>query len=406
MTLTTLLSTPRPCNHLTTNHSLYSSPSSLIFIMNGDPNIQLLAVRQARKRPHHEMIESHSHSRSTSPWDYAEPSGSNHGTRSFSTHRPTLPPLPQMRFPGDGYDFRRPIMASASAPTSSPPPPPHQENVIDLTDEPDNILSDRGLQTPLRQPAGRRSRPPRFGRNIMADVVDLDEESSTANEPHHFSSPEVQFLGTQIRPAEETRQNGIRHRNQDAPPHLRGSSLVDMIRRIRGSGPPSSYLQRQETIREEMGLRNRNLARALPTDIAPFWIGEQPIQGELEDDFPIELDYRTTGFGAGETRRTPAYVAPAAPPPGFTRTVGENEVVVCPNCDHELGTGDDAVRRQIWVAKPCGHVYCGQCTKYRARSRKRTDSASSPKTKPFAKCVVADCGKTISQPRAMFQIYL
>ncbi|KLJ11593.1 hypothetical protein EMPG_13229 [Blastomyces silverae] len=373
--------------------------------MNRDPSIQLLTARQSRKRPHHEMIDSHSESRSTSPWDYAEPSGSNPGTRVFSNHRPTLPPLPHLRFPGDGYDFRRPVMATASAPNSSPPPFPQQDNVIDLTDEPDNVLSDRATQTPLRQAASRNARPPRFGRNIMADVVDLEEETNT-NEPQQFSSPEVQFLGTQIRPVEETRHNENSHRNREAPPTLRGSSLVDMIRRIRGNGPPSSYLQRQQTIREEMSLRSRNLARIFPTNISPFWIGERPIQVEVEDDFPIELNYRTAGFGSGETRGTPAYVAPSAPPRGFTTTVGEDEVVICPNCDHELGTGDDAVQKQIWVAKPCGHVYCGQCTEYRARSRKRPDSANSPKTKPFAKCVVPGCGKMVSQPRAMFQIYL
>ncbi|PGH03542.1 hypothetical protein GX51_03967 [Blastomyces parvus] len=374
--------------------------------MNGDPNIQLLTARQSRKRPHHEMIDSRSESRSTSPWDYAEPSGSNRGTQVFSNHRPTLPPLPRMRFPGDGYDFRRPVMATASAPNSSPPPPlPHQENVIDLTDEPDNVLSDRATRTPLRQAASRNTRPPRFGRNIMADVVDLEEEPTT-NEPQQFSSPEVQFIGTQIRPVEEGRQNENNRRNREAPPIFRRSNLEDMMRRISANGPPSSYLQRQQqTIREEMGLRSRNLARSFPATIASLWIGAPP-QVEVEDDFPIELNYRTAGFESGETRRTPAYVAPSAPPPGFTTTVGENEVVVCPNCDHELGTGDDADQRQIWVAKPCGHVYCGQCTKNRARSRKRADSAISPKTKPFAKCVVPDCGKTVSQPKAMFQIFL
>ncbi|OJD15046.1 hypothetical protein AJ78_04669 [Emergomyces pasteurianus Ep9510] len=374
--------------------------------MNGDPNIHLLAARQSRKRPHHEMLDSNSHSRSTSPWDYAEPSAANQTARTFSSHRPILPPLPHMRFPGDGYDFRRPVMATASAPTSSPPPLAHQENIIDLTDEPDNPLSERTPHTPLRQRAGRSSRPPRFGRNIMADVVDLEEETSTTNEGQPLSSPEVQFLGTQTRPTEGTRGNDTGHRHRDAPPPLRGSSLLDMIRRIRGSGPPSSYLRRQEALREEIGLRSRNLARAFPTNITPFWIDERPIQVDIEDDFPIELDYRTAGFGAGESRQAPAYTAPTAPPPGFTRTVGEDEVVVCPNCDHELGTGDDVLQRQIWVAKPCGHVYCGQCTKYRARSRKRTENANSSKTKPFAKCVVPDCGKMISQPRAMFQVYL
>ncbi|PGH03243.1 hypothetical protein AJ79_07438 [Helicocarpus griseus UAMH5409] len=347
------------------------------------------------------MVDSHR--RSASPWDLSLPGGSNNPRPSTSQRQTLLPPLPRLRFPGDGYDYRRPVMATASAPTSSPPPPPQQENVIDLTDEPDNPP-----HTPPRQ-AGRTSRPPRFGRNIMADVVDLEGESQN-NDQQNLSSPEVQFLGAAVRPAEETRTNGGERRNREAPPTLQGSSLVDMIRRIHRNGPPAAYFRRQQAaLEEEIGLmRTRDIARAFPTNTPPFWIGERPLQVEIEDDYPIELDYRTAGFAAGERRQPepPAYVAPPPPPPGFTRTVGEDDVVVCPNCDHELGTGEDPEKRQIWVAKPCGHVYCGQCTKNRAVSKKRPDTASTSKTRHFSKCVVEGCGKPISQPRAMFQIYL
>ncbi|ODH38321.1 hypothetical protein ACO22_02422 [Paracoccidioides brasiliensis] len=371
--------------------------------MNGDLNIHVLAARQSRKRPHHEMLGSHPPSQSSSPWDHAEPSTSNNNYRlPLPAQHPAIPPIPYMRFPGNGYDFRRPIMATTSAPTFSPPPLPHQQNIIDLTDEPDNPLSDQPPRTPPRQRPGRIARPPRFGRNIMADVVDLEAGSSSTNEPQQFSSPEVQFLGTTVRPP-LTRSNDIAPLNREGPPPLRGSSLMDMIRRIRGNGPPS-YFRRQDALREEIGLRTRNLARAYPTNIAPFWVGERP-QVDIDEDFPVELDYTAAGITPGETQQSPAYTAPEAPPPGFTRTVGESEVVVCPNCDHELGTGGD-LQRQIWVAKPCGHVYCGQCTRNRAMSRKRSDNTSPSKTKPFSKCVVPDCGKPISQPRAMFQIYL
>ncbi|KAK2741288.1 hypothetical protein FQN55_008385 [Onygenales sp. PD_40] len=390
--------------------------------MNGDPNIQVLTARQSRKRQHHETVDSHSQSRSSSPWGYGEPSRSNNSSQSFfSATRPTLPPLPALRFPGDGYDFRRPVMTTPSAPRP-PSPPSRQENVIDLTDEPDSLTSDLTLRTPpAQQRSNRSTRPPRFGRNIMADVVELEDGSPNFNEVQQLSSPEVQFISAAVRRDEEHRRSHSRaatQRRQDAPPPLRGSSLIDMIRRMHRTGQPADFSRPQEVLRDEVGLRNRNITRAFNTNIPPFWIGERPIDGidltvDLDDDdVPIQLDYRAAGFGvAGQARRAPPpeYEPPPAPPAGFTRTVDEDDVVVCPNCDHELGTGEDMQQRQIWVAKPCGHVYCGRCAKNRAlSSRKRSESnnLSPTKTKPFSKCVVSDCGKPISQPRAMFQMYL
>ena len=31
-------------------------------------------------------------------------------------------------------------------------------------------------------------------------------------------------------------------------------------------------------------------------------------------------------------------------------------MLLCPICEHELGTGEDEVRRQSWCVKSCGHV--------------------------------------------------
>ncbi|KAI5283699.1 hypothetical protein KEM54_001923, partial [Ascosphaera aggregata] len=103
------------------------------------------------------------------------------------------------------------------------------------------------------------------------------------------------------------------------------------------------------------------------------------------------------------TNRFPPYIPPPSPPPGFTRNVYEDQVIVCPNCDHELGKeGSVPEQTQIWAVKQCGHVYCGLC----AHNRKSRSRQSNHKTRPFSRCVVEGCGKSVSSPSAMIQIYL
>lgn len=73
----------------------------------------------------------------------------------------------------------------------------------------------------------------------------------------------------------------------------------------------------------------------------------------------IGFDYLTVAFAVGgEPARpaTPNYEAPPPAEPGFTRSPGENEEIVCPNCGDELCTGKDEVKQQVWVIKGCGHV--------------------------------------------------
>jgi len=233
---------------------------------------------------------------------------------------------------------------------STTPPARLQQDVIDLTSEPD-IPSTESFRRYEELRPSRTSRPPRFPRNIMADVVDLEEEPSVLSD-RLPSSPEVQFLGS-VRTSDGSRAQSNEMRNPLGPPTLplRSSNLADMISRIR-TGAPSGYHPGAEAFRQEVALRTREFARSLPQTMGPFWIGAPP--GE-DIDMPIELDYAVTGFRPVDTQPA-AYERPTPSPDGFTRIAKEDEIVVCPNCDHELGTGDDPVKRQIWVAKPCGHV--------------------------------------------------
>lgn len=89
-------------------------------------------------------------------------------------------------------------------------------------------------------------------------------------------------------------------------------------------------------------------------------------------NFPAQLNFEVQGFeldngfeddvtfqGAATRNRpeSPPYKAPSAPPEGFTRKLEEDSIVVCPNCNEELGRRDyDDLKKQVWVVKACGHV--------------------------------------------------
>jgi len=127
---------------------------------------------------------------------------------------------------------------------------------------------------------------------------------------------------------------------------------------------------------------------------------------------PGDLDFEAQAFQFGvhddapHVVSDPGYAPPRPARPGYTRTPKEDDVVVCPNCDDELGTGDSDLKRQVWFIKKCGHVYCGDCAKHRTRTAKWRD-LRSPRPKSFTNCVADGCGKIkIGGPKAMIQLYI
>ncbi|OJJ51080.1 hypothetical protein ASPZODRAFT_148441 [Penicilliopsis zonata CBS 506.65] len=306
--------------------------------------------------------------RSQTPYRPYEESSS-----SFATRPLALPTYPPLRAHGhEGYDFRRPVMATSVT--------PHAEEVIDLTNEPDTPPQHA---RPERR-ASRPSRPPRFGRNIITDLVDLEEDEHEAegrqDTPINLDPPspeDVQFVRANVRPPPPPPT-----RNR---PFSARSSLRDFLR------------MRAPDFR---GLAHLHP----PPPLDMIWLGEEPRDGldsaiNLDLDVPFGLSFPPL-VNNPPPRST--YKPPSPPPPGFTRNVKEEDVVVCPNCDAELGVGDE-IKAQIWVAKPCGHVYCGECARNRSLSKAKK---AVTKVKPFAKCQVEDCGKPVSAPKAMFQVYL
>lgn len=318
------------------------------------------------------MSGSSNHSSQTPPIQQGEPSSSRP-----SSSRPPRPNSPPVRYVGDGLDFRRPVMSSNQP----------EEPVIDLTNEPDS--SPQNTRRP-RTPSGtapRSRRGPRFSRDILSepDVVDLvDEPDSAAGNQDPPTSPEVQFVRANSRP----------HPGPRLPP-LSRNGFFDMVRRSAEIWP----------------------THFLPFDVETIWFGEGAGHGF---DMAFNVDVQGLGPEPGPAHAPPrdTYKPPSPPPEGFTRSAGEDELVICPNCEMELGTGGE-LKQQIWVAKPCGHVclqpcislfprltdqvYCGECTKNRALSKSKK---GPQRTRPFAKCQVPDCGKTVSSPKSMIQIYL
>lgn len=65
----------------------------------------------------------------------------------------------------------------------------------------------------------------------------------------------------------------------------------------------------------------------------------------------------TAGSSTPDRRPSPPYKPPPAAAKGFTRRIEEDDEVVCVNCGDELGAGEGEVKRQVWVAKQCGHVW-------------------------------------------------
>lgn len=212
---------------------------------------------------------------------------------------------------------------------SSPPPPPRQQQQR-------NNATSRG------------ARLPRSGREIMTDGVDVvdleegeDEDSNSESDDdvqeiaqesrgEPPSSPEVEFVGATTR----------------APPvRAEDSQLWRMIT----SHPRANFVySTEQAIRRSIPWAR--LFRRGPQDVESLFIGAPPQVSTFVD---VEYPDSTTTADRGPPPET--YKAPSPPPEGFTRNVKEDEVVVCPNCDEELGTGNET-KQQIWVVKKCGHV--------------------------------------------------
>ena len=255
-------------------------------------------------------------------------------------------------------------------------------NVIDLTG--DSPTSSTIL------PSGRPPQAPQYRRPESAPVIEVDDDeanSEDATVANDGFEQEVEFVSERRRPAvqrsvadyvrdlrPDPQWFQMHQQNQPAPPPRA------RLPQYRLGRPPSADVPRHratfQSIMERLppffgaGMHNnrRNFLAAAMGSVDPLdrldGLSDEDFMAavdELDRGFRIpELDFEAVPFDIGRNPPAapvrPAYVAPPPPKEGFSRTPAEHDVVVCPNCDYELGQGEDGLKRQVWVARQCGHV--------------------------------------------------
>ncbi|QQK40434.1 Zinc finger, RING/FYVE/PHD-type [Penicillium digitatum] len=291
--------------------------------MSENSGVQFMGART--KRTHRQMASENDGSGDAAWEQHFHPRRSDHA-RSESTR---LPP----RRHRDGFDYRRPAILS-----------PGNNVVIDLTNDPDsppsrNVTSFPG---PLHTPHPHRPRL-RFPRDLMnhttpatdrPTVIDLEAETMGGSVDFSPNNGDVQIVGSS-----SVRPRPIEPRyldNNGIPMHFRPliqpSRVLELGRARRGM-PARSYFRSEEDL---LSLVSDTLRYGVPA-----------------------LDYNPPSQPAPQSRRS-SYKGLSPAPEGFTRLLAEDDVPLCPNCQDELGTGE-GLKQQIHIAKPCGHVYCGEC---------------------------------------------
>ncbi|KAL5113560.1 hypothetical protein ACEQ8H_008569 [Pleosporales sp. CAS-2024a] len=407
-------------------------------------------ARTDNHSPHQFLFATGSHASRPSPPASAHPAH----VHPSPLHLPSVGSMASSaprRFAGDGFDFRRPAGAAAREQTMDPIAlgagggddgddddmrinRSRDEDVIDLTadDSGYGASQDSGRRRRTNdgeeQPRGRINGPQRLPRG-MDIIIDLDngrEEWRMATPPAQaaeHNSPEIQFISSRTIDAPFGGRHGS---DADEVEFVRANALpqdevrrrqdrevarqIDLIGGMQDMHGRFVHLQRHiERFNARMNREAADLRRGGP--VAPPR-GAPRARGHVHIDFAAPmLDFDMIGFdlGGGAAQRAPpppTYTAPNAAPEGFTRSPQEDGALICPNCEEELCVGDDETKRQVWIVKACGHVYCGECTANRSSKKSNKGKERPPRTKPFAKCVVEDCDKKVSHSKAMFQIFL
>ena len=238
------------------------------------------------------------------------------------------------------------------------------QQVIDLTEDRSSPVAAQNVPPTFTHSEGSRSaqRPPRFDRDIIS-IDDQDDEAVELRE----NSPEIQFLTSRPRSRSLSTTRLPRHqsvfRQRRHTPAARSPMLRPQISlRITGTPLDTHGQQSAGFSPPHFAARVNTHTHRMHEDELVEW--ENLSGGNIE--VPGHLDYLAAAFDLAQPARRqpppqlPTYNPPAPAQDGFTRSPKEEDVLVCPNCDDELGLGDDETKRQVWVVKACGHV-CAMC---------------------------------------------
>lgn len=421
---------------------------------------QLTIVRV--QRTFSTMAEGH---RSSSPDSLFVPQDDHYDNDHASYRRRLTPSLalpPRLpHYPGDGFDFRRPVMSSSTRQNT----PGQNAAVVDLTTEEDSTEAEsqetgpQPTSAPTAFATATASRGPRFGR----EVIDLESEGEDEDQTQGTRSPvraaprsnvENLFAPRFNQRGPPTNQHhGHQHHRHSRHTHQHQHPQYSVLRRPQRTTPSIDMDDDLEII-DSRPVRRSTRA---PRSVTPYPIGSEPIDLTGDDDVvllraqphegvnldrpgavagtrtrsipdplaalaglfggnggrlvervqtfwgqqepnagnsrnannnsnhrgtgagqpaqarihfgaamqllpggDIMMDYNAPAFDMGfqgaNAPPQPKYEPPPAAEPGFTRSPGEDEVVVCPNCGDELAMGDDELKQQVWVIKKCGHV--------------------------------------------------
>lgn len=194
--------------------------------------------------------------------------------------QPSRLALPPVRQPGDGYDYRRPVMSSAIT-SQNTQEHDHNSLVIDLTDE----AGTEPAAAPYLQPLGdsqgtssaaattsRATRGPRFGRNIIDVGSEGEEEGhSTSSSARTLPRNNYEYLFPRLnqRPQPHPQFSVLRRPQRRTTPGFNMDDIDDV--QFLDSRPASQA-------------RNRPISRA-PRSVTPYPNGHnEPIDLTGDDD--------------------------------------------------------------------------------------------------------------------------
>lgn len=249
-----------------------------------------------------------------------------------------------------------------------------RRDVIDLTEDTSSPPHAQIIPpAPMHHEAPTPANPlPRFDRNI----IHIDDEENDITHARG-ESPEIEFLTSRPRTRSLSASRRIaRRRPAIAPgaeaPTRRPQVAVRVTAGERNPNNLAGWANALQTLQFPRPF-NSNFSRG--NDELVEWEGD--LQRGLFQAPNINLNFSQAGFNYEQPSRPQPRLPTYEPPPpaqaGFTRSPGEEELLVCPHCDDELGVGEDDVKRQVWVVKACGHVgtrllQCYQCANMTFRS--------------------------------------